>query len=460
MNHDPVDYPLVIRYLDASSSEEDRRRAREHMLKNPEARAYLLEVAGQMVHLVDHEAAYAATPCEVSGNITCSLEYQPVTEDAQEEKSVAKQMPPILKYPQRLKFIAGSLMLAVLLFLMFPYIRQADVAAEAEPSLQLSDYLGQLTVNHRHQNYKTPFRDLPPISTGDVIEAHNWLSWAEFKLDSGAILTVPVSSKIHIKSLTKDRMEVDVISGAVRIHAAKDDPFQFVIRSERLQVTTAGSDTLVWDFSFGRALAASFSGSADVTSNDGRLKAHIEHDQMATIGYDDQDFRISGHPEIVHTWTTRGMSPTELGTGIWKEPTQPENVRLLAAPKNYIYADGTSHQLQEVMAAVWRRPGFVRLSGGSRLIVSGRYTKPAPVSFVLRMHSDYGKLLDLFIKTLPPEKLAAPGEPWRVEIPVEEMQSRFKPGRDPIGSLLFNISIHSYEEIGLEVNSIELIAPG
>lgn len=460
MNYDPVDHALMIRYLDPSSSEEDRRRACEYLLHNSEARAYLLEVASQMVHLVDHHKAFVALPFPHSTSEVCPIGHLAAPPQVNELVPASQGSPVLLKFPSRRNVAAGLLLLATLIFTSALTEFRNSKPREAEvPSLQVAEYLGELTVTSGQQRIKTPFQAGLRVKAGDLLESHNWLSWAELKLDSGPTLAVLVNSKVSIRSLTKNRMEVDVISGAVRVHSAKDNPFQFVIRSERLHVTSSGSDTLVWDFSFSRALAASFAGSADVTSADGTLRAHVEPDQMASIGYDEMDFEISGHPEIVHTWSSRGMKPVELGTGIWKEPAQPGSVRLLAAPKNYSYPDGTSHQIQEVMPAVWRRPGMVRLKAGSRLIVTGKYTRQAPVSFVLRTHSDYGKLLDLFIETIKPENLAAPGEPWRVEIPVEAMKSRFKPGQDPIGSLLFNISIYTDEEVGLEVNSIELIAP-
>ncbi|MFM7594243.1 MAG: hypothetical protein ACKO85_20830 [Isosphaeraceae bacterium] len=137
-----------------------------------------------------------------------------------------------------------------------------------------------------------------------------------------------------------------------------------------------------------------------------------------------------------------------------------EVIDKLTSPKTYSINDYKPHQIEEVMVAVWRWPGMVALKPGSRLIVTGKYQKASPITFSLRTHSDYGKFLDLFNKTVLPMQLAAPGQIWRVEIPVEEMQPIFRPGQNPLGALLFNISIYTNEPAGLEVNSIELKPPG
>ena len=63
------------------------------------------------------------------------------------------------------------------------------------------------------------------------------------------------------------------------------------------------------------------------------------------------------------------------------------------------------------------------------------------------------------MKTFAPEKLAAAGETWRVDIPVDEMQPTFRPSNRPEGSLVFNLSAHTFEKNGLEVHSIDLIPP-
>jgi hypothetical protein len=216
---------------------------------------------------------------------------------------------------------------------------------------------------------------------------------------------------------------------------------------------------LVWDFNFTSAFAACFRGSADVASVDETQKVQVKPGWMASTEYQNKELLLIPHPEIIHQWSTLGMKPIELGTGTWKNAERPDEVKLLAGPKMYVYPDGTAHQMQEVLLAVWRKPGIVRLKGGSRLIVSGRYSKKSPVSFALRTHSDLGKLLDVFVKTERPENLAEPDQNWRVEIPVEEMKSIFKSNQNSLGSHLFNISVFTDEDVGLEINSVELIAP-
>lgn len=461
MNLDPHEYQLVVRYLDDSASDEDRRHARELLLRSPEARAYLLEVASQMVHLSDHFSAYLVMPEDDSDTISCRMETRPDDNPANADAHAIKKswLAGFNNWTHLRSLAASLLLIAVLLFSVFAFYRSPVGSVAPETVLQISDYLGQLTINHREENFKSPFGDQIRIAAGDTIESHNWLSWGELKLDSGAIVTIPVNSKILVKTLTQERMELDVIQGAVRVKSASNDPFQFVLRSERLHVTTSGSETLLWDYSFGGALAACFEGTAEVTSIDETQKVQVNPGWMATTEYQNTELRLSLHPKIVHNWSTQGMKPNELGTGIWKNAEQPGVVKLLAAHKMYIYPDGAPHEIQEVLLAVWRKPGMVRLKAGSRLIVTGRYTKKSPVSFALRTHSDYGKLLDLFIKTKAPETLAEPGKTWRVEIPVEEMKSTFRPDQNPLGSLLFNISVFTNDEVGLEVNSVELKAP-
>jgi hypothetical protein len=460
MNPDPFDYDLVIRYLDDSASEDDRRQARELLLSNPEARAYLLEVAGQMVHLKDQYSAYLNTAEEDLDTLPCQLPPQPSQLVEARKQPVGRHLKLMFNKVDRLRLFAGSLLfIAVMAFTVFAFLNDSGKIRKLEISLQVVDHLGLMSINHQGKDFKPPFSENLRLSAGDTIETQNWLSWAELKLDSGAILTVPVNSKIHIRALTQDRMELDVISGGVRIKSPQNDPLHFVIRSERLHVNTSGSEILVWDINFNSALAACFRGSADAASVDESQQVQVKPGWMASTEYQDKELVLIPHPEIVHQWSTLGMKPIELGTGTWKNAERPDEVKLLAGPKMYVYPDGTAHQMQEVLLAVWRKPGIVRLKGGSRLIVSGRYSKKSPVSFALRTHSDLGKLLDVFVKTERPENLAEPDQTWRVEIPVEEMKSIFKSNQDSLGSHLFNISVFTDEDVGLEINSVELIAP-
>ena len=459
MNPDSLEDDLLIRYLDSSATEEDRRRALELLLYSPQARARLVDLAGQMVHLTDHLQAYAEPNTDHLEETTCTIASQPV-DVAISGKNIVKQpgqWPGVLR---RRRFAASLLFMASLVLGAIALLGKPALRLQPEAGMQLTDYLGQLTVHHGDRDFKSPLQDLPRLTAGDTVESQNFLSWAEFKLDSGAVLTVPVSSKISIRSLTKERMELDVISGAVRVKSAPDDPVQVVIRSERFHVTTAGSETLVFDYNFSTGTTACFTGTAQVASHDESQQVQVNAGWMASVDYNDSRLRLTPHPKTINHWSTTGMKPTELGTGIWKNSAEPGQVKLLAAPKMYIYPDGAPHQIQEILLAVWRRPGMFRLEGGSRLIVSGRTAKPGPVSFALRTHSEYGKLLDVFVKTIAAQSLAAPGESWRVDIPVEEMSSTFRPGLTPLGSLLFNISIFTNDEIGLEVNSVELKPPG
>jgi hypothetical protein len=460
MERDPVDYELIIRYLDNSASDRELEQARELLLNSREARAYLTEVAAQTVHMIDRHKAYVELPDYLSKPLVCPLDIKTTKPTAKNAAKAQRKWAKLLTSQGRLLAFASVLLIVASLILSnFGDFRKSSIGVASMPSLQISDYLGEVTVSKDTQDFQSPFRESPRISVGDVVQSNSWLSWAELKLDSGATMTVLVNSRVRIKSLTKDRIEVEIYEGAVRIKAAQDDPFQFLVNSSRLQVATSRSDTLVWDYNFVPALTASFSGTAEVASVDGKQKVRVEADTMASINYGDEEFQIGPHPMIVHRWTSNGMTPLGLGTGIWKDPEQPGMVKLQASPKSYVYPDGKLHQIQEIMTAVWRAPGMVRLKNGSRLIVTGRNTKQSPISFSLRTHSEYGKLLDVFAKTIPVEKLPAPFETWRVEIPVEEMGSTYRPDQNSIGALLFNISVFSPEDIGLEVNSIDLIPP-
>lgn len=449
MNGEPIDYSLVMNYLDDSTPDEDRRQAREYLLQSTEARAFLREVAGQIVHLIDQHSANMPLAGEFKGDAACVL-VNP--EEKGVEKISGRMMVPMLA--------ASVLMIAGLLLASFTIFRGSDALEGERPSIQLTGYQGELSVSHGLERLKSPLQKLPRVYAGDSVESHSWFSWGELKLESGTVLTLMVNSRVNIKSLTRERMEIDLVSGAVRISAAKDDAMEFVVHSDRLSVSTKGSDTLVWDFNFMRAVAGCYSGWAEVTATgDEMQKVRVRPGEMASIGYNEAEFKVGPQPVVVNQWSSVGMSQVELGTGLWKEPTGPEQVQLLAAPKTYILKDYKPHQIQEVMVGVWRRPEVVGLKAGSRLIVTGQYEKESPITFSLRTHSTYGKFYDLFNKTVEPVQLAPAGRKWRVEIPLEEMQSVFRPGLDPTGSLLFNISIYSYEAIGLEVNSIELKPP-
>jgi anti-sigma factor RsiW len=110
MNPDPFDYDLVIRYLDDSASEDDRRQARELLLSNPEARAYLLEVAGQMVHLKDQYSAYLNTAEEDLDTLPCQLPPQPSQLVEARKQPVGRHLKLMFNKVDRLRLFAGSLL--------------------------------------------------------------------------------------------------------------------------------------------------------------------------------------------------------------------------------------------------------------------------------------------------------------------------------------------------------------
>lgn len=459
MKPDPTNYDLVLRYLEDSSTDEESREERELLLKSPEARAILMELTGQMIFMIDRQNAFAELPDQRPEMLICPLDGTDEDLDDDNLNAGPSFWAMLWQIPKRLTALAASLLiLATLAFSTVRFLQKSGGTAQQSPFLLVSDHMGDVTVSRGGQNFKSPFRELHRISAGDIIETNNWLSWAELRLDSGTSLTVLVNSKIWIKSFTKDRMEVEIFGGGVHIKSAKNDPTRFLIHSDRLHVATAESDMLILNWMMVRAVAGCYTGSAEVSSGDETQKVVVEPGWMASIQYDDT-FRVSRHPDPTYAWSTRDMTPAELGTGLWQKADQPGQVKLLAAPKTYNYPNGETLQIDEILAAVWRSSVKCMVKPGSRLVITGRYAKPGPVSFALRTHSEYGKLLDIFVKTLASENLAAAGETWRVDIPVDEMQPTFKPGNRPDGSLVFNLSAHTSEKIGLEVYSIDLIPP-
>ena len=452
MKPDPTDQELVLRYLDDSSTEEESRQERQRLLESPEARALLMELSGQIIYMIDRQNAYAQLPEGLPDRLACPLEV-PAEGSAQPVRASSYLS------PKRLLLVAASLLLAATFsFLTISRLLTRQAPMPQAPSMAVSEYMGDVTVSRGAENFKLPFREPNRISAGDIVETNNWLSWVELKLDSGTSLTVLVNSKIRIKSFTKERMELEIFGGGVHLKSAKNDPTQFLIHSDRLHVATAESDILMFNWTMVRAVAGCYSGSAEVSSGDQTQKVVVEPGWMASIQYDEA-FRVSRHPDPTYAWSSQDMTPVELGTGLWKKADKPGQVKLLAAPKTYSYPNGEMIAIDEILAAVWRRSGMCLVKPGSRLVFTGRYTKPGPVTFALRTHSEYGKLQDIFVKTFAPEKLAAAGETWRVEIPVDQMEPSFKPGTRPDGSLVFNISAHTVEKIGLEVHSIDLIPP-
>ena len=461
MKPDLTDYELVLRYLEDSSTEEERRQERELLLKSPEARAILMELTGQIVFMIDRQNAFAELPDQLPETLSCLLDG---TDDDLLDDDEVDAGPGfwarLWQRPARLAALAASLLIvATLAFSTVRLLQKSGDTAQQSPFLLVSDQMGDVTVSRGGRNFKSPFRELHRIRAGDIIETNNWLSWAELRLDSGTSITVLVNSKIWIKSFTKDRMEVEIFGGGVHIKSAKNDPTRFLIHSDRLHVATAESDMLIFNWTMVRAVAGCYAGSAEVSSGDETQKVVVEPGWMASIHYDDAAFRVSRHPAPTYDWSTRDMSQAELGTGLWQKADQPGQVKLLAAPKTYNYPNGDILQIDEILTAVWRGSGRCLVNPGSRLVVTGRYAKPGPVSFALRTHSEYGKLQDIFVKTFAPEKLAAAGETWRVDIPVDEMQPTFRPSNRPEGSLVFNLSAHTFEKNGLEVHSIDLIPP-
>jgi hypothetical protein len=476
MSSDPVKYDLVIRYLDPYASEEDLQQARELLLNSPEARSFLLEVTRQMVFLQNRveDSLELSFLGDTLGEFTnCHLRLQPSSVDtaSSTQVSAASNQIPIwirpFKTGSRVARYAALFPIILTLILagnLFYQNRQKPIlqggleATASDGILKITDYLAEVTIINGDQSVKSPFNDLPLIRENDVIQTPSWFSWIEFKTKSGTSLTVLASSRVKIRSLTKERISLDVFEGAVRIKSAKDDPMEFYIESERLKTTSVGADMLVWDFDFFPAMGACFAGNIDVESKDGTQKVVVEGGFRGIFDYD-TDLSIIPLPKINDSWTSQGMISQELGNGLWNDSNEPGKVKLLTSPKSYLLPDGSLQQINEILIAVWRKPDMVSVKDGSHLIISGKVTRKGPVSFSLRTHSEYGKLLDVFVKTIPADELPEPGQEWHVKIPVETMTGTYKPGQSVVGSFLFNIGVYTLDEIGLEVQSIDFKPP-
>lgn len=476
MSADPVKYDLVIRYLDPYASEEDLQQARELLLKSPEARSFLLEVTRQMVFLqnrVEDSLELSFLSDKLGEFASCHLPLQPSSVDTASSSQVSagsNQIPIWIrpfKTGSRVARYSALFLIALTLFFagnLFDQNRQKPIlqggleATASDGILKITDYLAEVSINNGNQLLKSPFNDPPLIRENDLIQTPSWFSWIELKMKSGTSLTVLASSRVKIRSLTKERLSLDVLEGAVRIKSAKDDPMEFLIESERLKTKSVGADMLVWDFNFNPAMGACFAGKIDVESKDGTQKVVVEGGLRGIIDYD-TDLSIIPLPKINDSWTSQGMISQELGNGIWNDSDEPGKVKLLTSPKSYLLPDGSLQQINEILVATWRKPGMVSVKAGSRLIISGKVTRKGPVTFSLRTHSEYGKLLDVFVKTIPADQLPEPGQEWHVDIPVETMSGTYKPGQSLVGSLLFNIGVYTLDDIGLEVHSIDLKPP-
>lgn len=439
MNDNTAKNDLLLRHLDDRTDDDERRHVHEILRTDPEARAYVREVAEHAVIVADLERIGAAARDEIHSRPRAVLGSTHV-EKAGRFRS----------WPWGV--IAASLALLAIVSL--------QVFATFSPTiLRVSKVTGSSQCVDARGQTDHALGAGTSLGAGDTLETRSCDAWIELSLRDGSTMTIAGNSTLRILEADREATRFNLLRGSLWVNpASQSSAAELQIQTPAATVVTRDAQLDV-QTSETAMIARINHGSARVTRLlDGATVAVPAAHQVA-VSLNREPLSAMAQPKPITQWDAKLETVPEVILGKWLPPTTGERARLGAAPLLWPVSENKSVMLYAAALAAWKisdRP--VLLQPEARLRFRGRTERPNTVRFGFSTQRMRGVFAGKFEVDVTPKALGPAGETWEIELPLTD----FRPlhpqlSSSPAGLELTDVyALTVRDDAGLEINAIQL----
>lgn len=435
MTPDPSLDQELLRLLDGRVTAPERERLNELLLRSPEARARLRDLAEQAILIADVERATAHLPIR--------------------KESSRQARRPWLLWNWGL---ATAVLVAVLLggwaWRQFRENQNRNMARVVKVA-GAGSYLA--TLGQAEQELLPDTR----LRTGDVIETRSCDSWIEIELRDGTHLTIAGQSALRV---------LEPESGIPRLHLLRGNLWSTPAAQPTGNLLKVQTPTAVLDARHAQFDAQATpietilrvnQGVTRVTrARDGAV-AEVPAGSQASITLTaNNPFNVPPQPAPVTAWACNAHGSPEIILGRWLPGTALAPARLAAVPLLWPIPDQPPLTLHVAGLSVLRTGGSpVLLQANSRILFRGQTDRPQTVRFGFSTQRMRGVFAGKFELDVPAPALGTPGQPWEINRPIGDFLP-IQPhlAQHPAGLELYDLyALTLHEDAGLEIHHVEVV---
>jgi ferric-dicitrate binding protein FerR (iron transport regulator) len=444
MSRNDSQQELLLRHLDGRLTQDERLRVAELLRTNPDARAFLREVAEHAVMVADLER---------------------VAMGRQEELHIR----PLHPVYQRCKILPSKLRswqwgLAAVIAIMISL--QAVVAFHLLSSTQQGIVrVSKVTGSSQYFGSKgTAEKALTigaSVGAGDTLETRSCDAWVELKLRGGATITIAGHSTLRILNAESGKENFKLLEGSLWGNPAPGQAAEAVLiqtptvaaemRGAQFDLQTSPTETIL-RVNEGTARVRQYLDDRTVDVSKGR--------QVAASLSRKEPLSVTPQPGPINSWVSDLWLIPQVILGKWLPPTGNERARLGADPLLWPISNRESVMLYAVALAAWKsteRP--VLLHSDSKLRFRGRTERAQTVRFGFSAQKMRSVFAGKFELDVSPASLGPAGKTWEVDLPLRD----FRPLHPQLASspdaleLTDVYALTIKDDAGLEINHIELL---
>lgn len=437
---------MIIRYLDQSLDDSDCEQVEAWLHDQKEARDFLREVAEQAILLADLEKMTATAQPSLSERAS------PV------HGSILRQV----------WSGSGNTALGVTIGFIAVLLTTWWLVAWND-ARRVSDFrVEKVTGSSRYlastgQTDEALLAD-SILKIGDSVETRSCDAWVTIRSSDLMQLTIAGHSNLRLTKGDSKQRWIQLTSGAFWVDppAGRDQNALFIETSTaviksmaaQLNIHTTDSETVL----------RVNRGIAEVTRRiDGRVADVPAGCQLTIVLGAKTSMQVIDQPTPVNSWTCRSMDGSEILVGQLLPPSNRDRLRVGAAPLLWPIPQREPVMLYAAAVAAWKSSRHpVQLQEDSVLWFRGRFQRPKSIRFGFSTQKIQGVFSGKFEIDVDPSRLKQVDDAWEVLLPLAEFfPVQPELGKTPQGLELTDVyALTINEDVGLEINEIELIEKG
>ena len=434
---------MLVRYFDGRLTQREHALFSELLRTEPEARAYLRDVAEQSVMIADLER---------------------MTLGRQQELSPRPSRPyrvPIVS--ARWRFMrwaaSGAIALFALLFLASAALHR--FAPEKPWIVRIARATGVSQIFGSNGELKTNLEPGTQLSFGDTLETRSCDGWIELDMRDGSKMTIGGHSTLRILDGETGKIRFNLANGNLWVSPAQHS------RAKSIAIQTPTVIIEARDAQFDLKITATDSmlrvnkGSAHaIQILDGSQIDVLAGYQLIASLANKAPLSSQQQPKPVNRWSSNIGRHPEVLVGKWIPADSLEQIRLAATPLLWPIPNRDPLLLYAASLSVARssdRP--VLLEQGAYLLFRGRTIRTMTVRFGFSTQIMQGVFSGKFEIDVRPDSLGSAGKTWEIKLPLSDFRAMHPQlSVSPKGLELTDVyALTVNEDAGLEINQIELI---
>ena len=432
---------LLLRCLDGRASADELTRVQEWLRADPEARAFLREVAEQAVMVAELERSALGRQIEIRprGVVTGEKDRRviPVNFRAWQWRA------------------AAAALVALLAVIAVQFFRTSNPGI-----VHVSKVTGSIQYFGAKGRLENQLRPGTTLRAGDSLETRSCDAWIELKLRDGSTITVAGNSALRILDAEGGTKRFKLSRGSLWGSPGIGAPSETVsIQTPTVLTETRGAQFDI-QASASETMVRVNEGSARVRENlQGNDVNLLRGQQVAASLGRTEALKASPQAAPIDNWVCDLGKVPDVILGKWLPARGFEQARLGADPLLWPVSETRSVMLYAVAVAAWmsaEKP--VQLHADSRFRFRGRTERAQMVRFGFSAQKMRGAFAGKFEIDVQPDRLGAVGETWEVDIPLKNFRPLYPQLALSVEGLeltdVYALTIR--DDAGLEINHIEL----